>query len=340
MHQQQQQPAVEEDSWRTQGLNSSCEVLDDGMVVAGGGSDLELKLSSCSSGLALAAEVRDDGRSVCTMEKVRQALLRSKAAPNAAASAPRWSGPARLQAAAAAQSPAAQQLFNNLRSSPASPCHSSSSASSSTPPSIHDLPVAVVASPPERCFRSCSPKVQPPLPSSSCYRAVSSPNCVSRTSSSNLSSPSHPASSAAGGHIPHPGSGSGSSFLSPNLASLKLASPSLSELERGASSQVLTLGGGGGAPSSSPANCGSGDMVVDCSGRDNSGNMGGGGGSGSMTLACCKNCLMYTLLAREDPRCPRCHKYVDVGFAPSGPHPQALQLLPPPLKKAKVELDL
>jgi hypothetical protein len=40
----------------------------------------------------------------------------------------------------------------------------------------------------------------------------------------------------------------------------------------------------------------------------------GGGGAATMVLAGCPRCMMYVMLSREDPRCPRCHNAVLLDF--------------------------
>ncbi|OQU87905.1 hypothetical protein SORBI_3003G365800 [Sorghum bicolor] len=39
-----------------------------------------------------------------------------------------------------------------------------------------------------------------------------------------------------------------------------------------------------------------------------------GGGAAPMVLAGCPRCMMYVMLSREDPRCPRCHNAVLLDF--------------------------
>uniref|UniRef100_A0A0D9ZZU8 GIR1-like zinc ribbon domain-containing protein n=1 Tax=Oryza glumipatula TaxID=40148 RepID=A0A0D9ZZU8_9ORYZ len=41
---------------------------------------------------------------------------------------------------------------------------------------------------------------------------------------------------------------------------------------------------------------------------------GGGGGSSGMILAGCPRCMMYVMLSREDPKCPKCHSTVLLDF--------------------------
>lgn len=41
---------------------------------------------------------------------------------------------------------------------------------------------------------------------------------------------------------------------------------------------------------------------------------GGGGGGASMILAGCPRCMMYVMLSREDPKCPKCHSTVLLDF--------------------------
>ncbi|GJM88723.1 hypothetical protein PR202_ga04821 [Eleusine coracana subsp. coracana] len=42
------------------------------------------------------------------------------------------------------------------------------------------------------------------------------------------------------------------------------------------------------------------------------------GGGAPMILAGCPRCMMYVMLSREDPRCPKCHSTVLLDFNDAG----------------------
>ncbi|KQK10733.1 putative protein TPRXL [Brachypodium distachyon] len=45
-------------------------------------------------------------------------------------------------------------------------------------------------------------------------------------------------------------------------------------------------------------------------------------GAPSMVLSGCPRCMMYVMLSREDPRCPRCHSAVLLEFSGAGEQPR------------------
>ncbi|KAF8779370.1 hypothetical protein HU200_002637 [Digitaria exilis] len=89
---------------------------------------------------------------------------------------------------------------------------------------------------------------------------------------------------------------------------------------RGGPSGASTQGGGGvhgggGSPrrlSSSSSSTAS--PPSSCVSSEGSPESGGTGAAPSMILAGCPRCMMYVMLSREDPRCPKCHSTVLLDF--------------------------
>ncbi|CAN6350865.1 unnamed protein product [Urochloa humidicola] len=71
--------------------------------------------------------------------------------------------------------------------------------------------------------------------------------------------------------------------------------------------------GGGGSPrrlsSSSSSTASPPSSCVSSEGSPEA-----GGGGAPMILAGCPRCMMYVMLSREDPRCPKCHSTVLLDF--------------------------
>ncbi|AQK86228.1 hypothetical protein Zm00014a_006169 [Zea mays] len=81
-------------------------------------------------------------------------------------------------------------------------------------------------------------------------------------------------------------------------------------------------GGGGGSPrrlSSSSSSTAS--PPSSCVSSEGSPEAGAGGAGAPMILAGCPRCMMYVMLSREDPRCPKCYSTVLLDFndAPADP---------------------
>ncbi|XP_040380465.1 protein GL2-INTERACTING REPRESSOR 1-like [Oryza brachyantha] len=47
-----------------------------------------------------------------------------------------------------------------------------------------------------------------------------------------------------------------------------------------------------------------------------------GGGASGMILAGCPRCMMYVMLSREDPKCPKCHSTVLLDFNDAAADPR------------------
>ncbi|KAI5019290.1 hypothetical protein ZWY2020_044178 [Hordeum vulgare] len=86
-------------------------------------------------------------------------------------------------------------------------------------------------------------------------------------------------------------------------------------------------GGGGGGPSAAPppggsnsprrmssSSSSSASPPSSCVSSEGSPEAGGGSGGSAMILAGCPRCMMYVMLSREDPKCPKCHSTVLLDF--------------------------
>ncbi|KAE8812892.1 hypothetical protein D1007_09986 [Hordeum vulgare] len=86
-------------------------------------------------------------------------------------------------------------------------------------------------------------------------------------------------------------------------------------------------GGGGGGPSAVPppggsnsprrmssSSSSSASPPSSCVSSEGSPEAGGGSGGSAMILAGCPRCMMYVMLSREDPKCPKCHSTVLLDF--------------------------
>ncbi|BAH93179.1 protein GL2-INTERACTING REPRESSOR 2 [Oryza sativa Japonica Group] len=76
----------------------------------------------------------------------------------------------------------------------------------------------------------------------------------------------------------------------------------------GGSSSPRRLSSSSSSTASPPSSC------VSSEGSPEAGGGGGGGGSSGMILAGCPRCMMYVMLSREDPKCPKCHSTVLLDF--------------------------
>ncbi|KAF0925540.1 hypothetical protein E2562_017151 [Oryza meyeriana var. granulata] len=74
----------------------------------------------------------------------------------------------------------------------------------------------------------------------------------------------------------------------------------------GGSSSPRRLSSSSSSTASPPSSC------VSSEGSPEAG--GGGGGASGMILAGCPRCMMYVMLSREDPKCPKCHSTVLLDF--------------------------
>ncbi|RCV17514.1 hypothetical protein SEVIR_3G230700v4 [Setaria viridis] len=78
------------------------------------------------------------------------------------------------------------------------------------------------------------------------------------------------------------------------------------------------VGGGGGSPrrlsSSSSSTASPPSSCVSSEGSPEA-----GGAGAPMILAGCPRCMMYVMLSREDPRCPKCHSTVLLDFNGDAP---------------------
>ncbi|KAG8068507.1 hypothetical protein GUJ93_ZPchr0005g16076 [Zizania palustris] len=75
----------------------------------------------------------------------------------------------------------------------------------------------------------------------------------------------------------------------------------------GGSSSPRRLSSSSSSTASPPSSCVSSDGSPEAGG-------GGGGGGSSMILVGCPRCMMYVMLSREDPKCPKCHSTVLLDF--------------------------
>jgi hypothetical protein len=93
---------------------------------------------------------------------------------------------------------------------------------------------------------------------------------------------------------------------------------SLSSRSRGGASSANPVVGGGGSPrrlsSSSSSTASPPSSCVSSEGSPEAGVVGGA----PIILAGCPRCMMYVMLSREDPRCPKCHNAVLLDFNNAG----------------------
>ncbi|PNT73239.1 hypothetical protein BRADI_2g55820v3 [Brachypodium distachyon] len=89
------------------------------------------------------------------------------------------------------------------------------------------------------------------------------------------------------------------------------SSGKVSKLESLRLSLSRARGGGGGQSSSSSTTA-----------RPGANNTSPDAGAPSMVLSGCPRCMMYVMLSREDPRCPRCHSAVLLEFSGAGEQPR------------------